>query len=69
MKYFDSMEKAVLWAIKYLTKGRSPKKEKDLNITEKAITQSNMNNNKAYGFYWTIKEEKKEDETECTVDM
>lgn len=69
MKYFDSMEKAVLWAIKYLTKGRSPKKEKDLNITEKAITQSNMNNNKAYGFYWTIKEEKKEDETECIADM
>lgn len=69
MKYFDSMDKAVLWAIKYLTKGRSPKKEKDLNTTKNAITQSNMNNNKVYGFYWIIKEEKKEDETECTVDM
>lgn len=64
MKYFDSMEKATLWAIKYLTKGRSPKKDKDMSITENAIRQSNLNKNKAYGFYWEIKEEKKEDETE-----
>lgn len=57
-QYFDSMETACLWVIKYLIQGRSPRKKDDLRHVEKRIiNNSHINNtNKYCGFKWNIKE-------------
>lgn len=39
-KYFDSIDTAVLWAIKFCSTGLSPKREKDVNKVKEAIEQS-----------------------------
>lgn len=61
-KYFDSMETACLWVIKYLIQGRSPRKKDDLRHVEKRIiNNSHINNtNKYCGFKWHIKEVEEE---------
>ena len=56
IKYFNSMETACLWVIKYLESKKSPKNEDDLRHVEKKIIKSNNNNdNYWYGFKWIIK--------------
>ena len=56
-KYFDSLETATLWSIKYLVKGRSPKKESDINKVSKAIENATKPGaSRCYGFNWEIKE-------------
>lgn len=58
-KYFDSMETACLWIIKYLIQGRSPRKKDDLRHVEKRIINNtkDKSDNRYCGFKWIIKED------------
>lgn len=52
VKYFDSLDTATLWAIKYLTVGYSPKKQKDID-TVAGIIMSSIQTGKGYcNFKW-----------------
>ena len=51
-KYFDSMETAILWAIKFCSTGLSPKKEKDLDKVKSAIEQSIISKKYKYNCLW-----------------
>lgn len=53
VKYFDSLDTAVLWSIRYITKGRSPKKQGDIEAVAKAIIDKVGSGTKYCGFYWT----------------
>ena len=55
--YFDTMENASLWVIKYLVRGRSPRKADDRNAIAKRI-KGNFENKTAQtycGFKWEVK--------------
>lgn len=52
VKYFDSLDTATLWAIKYITRGYSPKNKGDIDTVANAIT-SRIQTGKGYcGFHW-----------------
>ena len=57
IKYFDSMETACLWAIKYLAPGKSPKNSEDMRYAEKRILKSNnISGCRQFGYRWVVKE-------------
>jgi hypothetical protein len=56
MKYFNSMETAILWVMKYASKGMSPKNLNHYKIIRNRIEASNKIGNGPYGFTWKIKE-------------
>lgn len=52
-KYFDSLDTATLWMIKYFIKGKSPKKAKDVDSIRHKIKMAIKNNKQPYyGFKW-----------------
>lgn len=56
VKYFDSLETAYLWAMKYCLQGKSPKKDKDINLVQKNIINAAKNNAHYGGGRWTLNE-------------
>ena len=52
VKYFRDIEVATLWAIKFLTTGKSPKKIKDVNDIQNGISNAIKNKNRFYGVKW-----------------
>jgi hypothetical protein len=51
-KYFDSLDTATLWAIKYITRGYSPKKQGDIDAVAHAI-MNRVQSGKGYcNFKW-----------------
>lgn len=57
VKYFDTLDTAVLWTIRYLTKGVSVKKIADREKVRAKIQEGYENNKMPYSFNWFIKEE------------
>ena len=55
--YFDNLDTAVLWTIRYLTKGVSVKKVADREKVRAKIQEGYENNKMPYSFNWFIKEE------------
>ena len=53
-KYFDSMETAVMWVIKYCTSGVSIKKAEHRKKIEEKITLGLETDKKSYSFEWNI---------------
>lgn len=53
VKYFDTLDTATLWAIKYITKGRSPKRQSDIDCVAKSIMKSVENGTRYCGFKWS----------------
>lgn len=51
-KYFDSIETTVLWVIKYLTKGKSPKSPEHIKQISSTIEKAIVTGKKSYGFTW-----------------
>lgn len=52
VKYFDSLDTATLWAIKYITRGYSPKKQGDIDTVAKTI-MNRIQTGKGYcNFHW-----------------
>lgn len=51
-KYFDSIETAALWVIKYCQQGMSPKKEDHISSVEQTILKGVENGKGYYGFTW-----------------
>ena len=54
VKYFNSLETAVMWIIKYIT-GGSPKQENIVRHREKEILKAINNKTKYCGLYWIMK--------------
>lgn len=54
IKYFDNIETAVLWVIKYVNQSKSPKKEKDLNSVRSCIWNAINNNQKYCDLNWEV---------------
>ena len=54
VKYFNNIETAVMWIIKYIT-GGSPKKENIVRHREKEILRAISNKTKYCGLYWSNK--------------
>lgn len=52
VKYFDSLDTATLWAIKYLARGRSPKKQGDIDAVANAIIKSTKTDKGCYCAKW-----------------
>ena len=52
VKYFDNLETAALWAIKYLVRGHSPKNQRDINSIKKTITAHIQNGKTFCSFNW-----------------
>lgn len=51
-KYFDSLDTAALWAIKYITRGFSPKKQSDIDAVANTI-MNRIHNGRSYcNFKW-----------------
>lgn len=55
-KYFDTIDTAALWAIKYLIKNRSPKKQGDIDAVVNGIIRANGKRIAFGDFYWEIKD-------------
>lgn len=56
VKYFDNLDTATLWVIKYLIKGKSPKKTSDMDNIRHKIKMAIINNRQSYcGFKWEEK--------------
>jgi inhibitor of KinA sporulation pathway (predicted exonuclease) len=56
IKYFDNIDTATLWVIKYLIKGKSPKKASDMDSIRHKIKMAIKNNRQSYcGFKWEEK--------------
>ena len=53
VKYFDTLDTATLQAIKYITKGRSPKRQGDIDCVAKSIMKSVENGTRYCGFKWS----------------
>lgn len=51
-KYFDSLDTATLWIIKYLAKGLSPKNIGHINNVKSRLGQVIRNDAKYFGFKW-----------------
>lgn len=58
-KYFDCIDTAVIWVIKYLSKGMSCKRKEDVETVAKKIHNAVVNNVKHYSVSWEYN--KKED--------
>lgn len=58
VKYFDSADTATLWAIKYLMKGKSPKRQKDLDTIKSRIGTAIYNGAQYCGFKWEANSDK-----------
>jgi DNA polymerase III epsilon subunit-like protein len=56
-KYFDSVETAALWIIKYVSRNLSPKSEENINRVKNAIIKSSNDNKCRYNCFWTVKGE------------
>lgn len=56
-KYFDSLETAVLWSIRYITQGMSVKKENHKKQVEEAILKSIQTGKNYYGCKYYKREE------------
>ena len=56
VKYFDSLETAYLWAMKYCLQGKSPKKDKDIKMVQKNINNAVKNDVYYGGGKWTLNE-------------
>lgn len=53
IKYFDNIDTATLWVIKYFIKGKSPKKTSDMDSIRHKIKMAIQNNKQSYyGFKW-----------------
>lgn len=52
VKYFDSADTATLWAIKYLMKGKSPKRQNDIDAIKSRIGTAIYNGAQYCGFKW-----------------
>jgi DNA polymerase III epsilon subunit-like protein len=52
IKYFDSINTAALWVIKYIAKNTSPKNSDNVNRIKNAILNANKNNKNRYGCKW-----------------
>lgn len=63
-KYFDSIDTAALWLMRYCTKGMSVKNLKHHEIVKNRIIEGLTKGKQSYGFEWI----ERKDET-CTVDM
>lgn len=57
IKYFDSMNTAVLWVMRYLSKGMSPKNLSHYDIVRNRIEAGIANGTMPYSFAWYKKEE------------
>lgn len=68
-KYFDSMETAVMWVIRYLASGVSIKKDEDRAKVKNKILKAIETNKNTYNcnWYWNIIEDK--EEKECIADI
>lgn len=55
-KHFDSMETAVYWAIRYLTKGMSIKNLDHQKLVEDRIRAGALSGKMPYSFNWSIRE-------------
>ena len=53
--YFDNLDTAALWIIKYVSRQLSPKKPEHIERVKAAITKSNVDGKCRYNCYWTIK--------------
>jgi DNA polymerase III epsilon subunit-like protein len=63
IKYFDSVETAAIWLIRYnMTSGRTFKREGDIAKVIESIVKGVENGKQPYGFAWEIKEENNETE-------
>ena len=51
-KYFDSLDTAALWAIKYITRGFSPKKQRDIDTIARTIMNRIQNGRSYCNFKW-----------------
>lgn len=51
-KYFDSLDTAALWAIKYITRGFSPKKQGDIDAIAHTIMNRIQNGRSYCNFKW-----------------
>lgn len=51
-KYFDSLDTATLWAIKYITRGYSPKKQNDIEDVSKIIIHRIQSGKSYCNFKW-----------------
>ena len=54
VKYFNDIEVAVLWTIKYFAQGKSPKKENDLNSVRSHIWNAVNSGQKYYDLNWEV---------------
>lgn len=54
IKYFNDLEMACFWAMKYCLQGKSPKKDKDIAAVKTNITNSVNNGNNYGGGKWTM---------------
>ena len=54
-KYFDSINTAALWTIKYVVKHRSPKNQGDINAVVNEIIKSDAKHKQINNFYFEIK--------------
>ena len=57
IKYFNNVETASLWCIKYFLKGYSPKKEKNVSTIKTRLTNAIKNNKRYMGFEWIERKE------------
>ena len=60
VKHFDSADTATLWAIKYLMKGKSPKRQNDIDTIKSRIGTAIYNGEKYCGFKWEANSDKQE---------
>jgi hypothetical protein len=56
-KYFDSLDTAMMWVIKYLGRGVSIKNLDHQNAVKQRILAGIQTKKQPYGFAWTMKEE------------
>ena len=56
IKYFNDIEMACFWAMKYCLQGKSPKKDKDIAAVKNNITNAVNSGNNYGGGKWTMNE-------------
>ena len=55
--YFDTLETAALWIIRYCTRGLSPKREGDVVSVMNKINKGIKEGKEPYGFSWAMSNE------------